>query len=149
MTQSSDKIKKPLFLYNPGQKPVYIRDLDIKVKQGETVDVFSYHKDIQYSGVLLSSQTGSLRDVLSSGSLIIVESRAPLIAAPKIIESKVPIRRRQLIAPLPKDKSSNFIERLQQDFTDKISSKSEHDIAKNTEELINSFDFDGFADPLE
>ena len=150
MTSSILQIKKPVFIYNPTSMPVQVKDLDIKVRPGETVDVLAYSKNITESRLLSSAEKGSLRDALVSGVLLLVESNSkhiPQIA--RFTESRRPIFRRQLLAPLSKENNSNFIDRLQQDFGDRVLTAPEQEIAKNTEKLINSVDFDGFDDPLE
>ena len=150
MTNPATQIKKPVFIYNPTPKPVQVKDLDMKVKPGETIDVFAYSKHMTESRFLLSAEKGSLRDALVSGCLLFVESNSkniPQIA--RFTESNRPIFRRQLLAPRSKEANSNFIDRLQQDFGDRVLTAPEQEIAKNTEKLINSVDFDGFDDPLE
>jgi hypothetical protein len=147
MTDS--KIAKPVILYNPTSKPVFIRDLDIKIKAGETLDVLGYSKRISEAALLASAERGSMREALLSGSVIFVDSAAPRPTATKFTESRKPISRHQLLAPIAKSASSNFIERLQQDFSSRILAAPEQEIAKNTEQLINSVDFEGFDDPLE
>jgi hypothetical protein len=150
MDSNSPRLNKPVFLYNPTPKPVYVKDLDLKVKPGETLDAFAYSKHMTETRLLLSAERGNLKDALSSGLLILTDSNnksSPVSA--KFTESRRPIFRRQLLAPLSKEKSSNFIDRLQQDFGDRVADAPEQEIAKNTEKLINSVDFDGFDDPLE
>lgn len=150
MNNSASRISKPVFLYNPTPKPVYVKDLDMKVKPGETVDAFGYSKQITEARLLISAERGNLKDALVTGSLILTESNNKSIPpAARFTESKRPISRRQLLAPLSKESSSNFIDRLQQDFGDRVLTAPEQEVAKNTEKLINSVDFDGFDDPLE
>jgi len=150
MTANAPRLNKPVFLYNPAPKPVYVKDLDLKVKPGETVDVFAYSKHMTEARLLLSAERGNLKEVLSSGLLILTDSNNKSTPpAARFTESRRPISRRQLLAPLSKESSSNFIDRLQQDFGDKVLTAPEQEIAKNTEKLINSVDFDGFDDPLE
>jgi len=150
MTGSVSRLNRPVFLYNPTPKPVYVKDLDLKVKPGETVDAFAYSKNMTETRLLLSAERGNLKEALSSGLLILTDSNnksAPVSA--RFTESRRPISRRQLLAPLSKESSSDFIDRLQQDFGDRVVDAPEQEIAKNTEKLINSVDFDGFDDPLE
>jgi hypothetical protein len=146
---AENKITKPVILYNPTSKPVFVRDLDLKVKAGETLDVFGYSKKITDNMVIASAERGSLRDALVSGSVIFVDSTTARPAATRFTESTRPISRRQLLAPVSKGASSNFIDRLQQDFSSRVLTAPEQEVAKNTEQLINSVDFEGFDDPLE
>lgn len=150
MTTHAPRLNRPVFLYNPTPKPVYVKDLDLKVKPGETVDAFAYSKHMTEARLLLSAERGNLKDALSSGLLILTDSNNKSTPpAARFTESRRPISRRQLLAPLSKESSSNFIDRLQQDFGDRVLTAPEQEIAKNTEKLINSVDFDGFDDPLE
>jgi len=144
-----NKIAKPVILYNLTSMPVFIRDLDLKVKAGETLDVFGYSKKITDAMVMSSAERGSLREALLSGSVVFVDSAAARPPVARFTESKRPISRRQLLAPIAKGASSNFIERLQQDFSSRVLTAPEQEVAKNTEQLINSVDFEGFDDPLE
>ena len=139
-----------MFLYNPTQKRVSVRDLDIKVGPGETVNVRKYNKRLTDDQLSASVSTGSLRELITSG-LIIISSSDTKVIPPYVpfVESRKPIPRRQLLAPMTKERSSNFIERLQQDFRERSVPAAEYEVAKNTENLINSVDFEGFDDPLE
>ena len=139
-----------MFLYNPTQKRVSVRDLDIKVGPGETVNVRKYNKRLTDDQLSASVSTGSLRELITSG-LIIISSSDTKVIPPYVpfVESRKPIPRRQLLAPMTKERSSNFIERLQQDFSERSVPAAEYEVAKNTENLINSVDFEGFDDPLE
>lgn len=139
-----------MFLYNPTPRRVSIRDLDIKIGPGETVNVHKYNKRLTDEQISASIRGGSVHQLVQSG-LIIISSSDTKVIPPYVpfVESRKPIPRRQLLAPISKEKNSNFIERLQQDFGDRQTPPQEYEVAKNTENLINSVDFEGFDDPLE
>lgn len=139
-----------MFLYNPTQKRIFVRDLDIKINPGETVNVKKYNRRLTDEQLAASVGSGSVHDLIRAGSLIMSTSDTKVIPPyVPFVESRKPIPRRQLLAPISKERSSNFIERLQQDFGDRAVPPQEYEVAKNTENLINSVDFDGFDDPLE
>ena len=103
---ADNKMPKPVILYNPTSKPVFVRDLDLKIKAGETLDVFGYSKKITEGLVSASAERGSLREALVSGLLVFVDSVSARPKATLFTESKKPISRHQLLAPASKKASS-------------------------------------------
>lgn len=135
-------------VFNPGKRPALLRDFgNIKVGPGQYIDLRAYK--ISEDRIQAAAVSGALRDELCDGALILC---APLKAPEhqtKMTEAKTHSRRAKLITRMSSEDQAEFIDLLQAEFGENILQKSDTEIAKNTEKLINTVNFDGFSDPLE
>lgn len=145
------KSYKHIFIFNPKSSLLKIQSLGLKINSLETIDLkskFPRYSDSDWDNVLSGGEVGSL---ILSGDLILSYSNNKF--QPEVDNSELkpkPFLRRGMAAPSKKIKSSDFIEKLQAEFTsEQLLTIPESQVEKNTSALINKIDFEGFEDPLE
>jgi hypothetical protein len=139
-----------ILVYNPKSTIAKLRDLDLQIQPYGTIDLRVKIPRLTEERWSEIRTKGDLAAKLKDASLTLNYSDHRIgPSEPATTESKVPFARRALAIPRGKVKQSDFIEKLQAEFSgDSILVAPESDIAKNTSDMINNIDFDGFDDPL-
>lgn len=140
-----------MLIYNLTKKAFFLKDFGgVKIQPKSVFD--TEKQKILDSEVEKASVSGHLSSAIDAGILVIKTKPVILKTAPTYAsyeqEKFNHTRRVKLITKVEAGVEDDFIALLQSEFGDKILQKSDEEISKNTEKLINSIDFDGFNDPL-
>ena len=120
-----------IFLYNSHRLTIIIKDLDLKIKAGETIELFRHNKQMTFERFEKSLTSGSIANEIDSGRLFVgYDDQRVLPPPPPFLENVFVFERHSPLAPVSKQKNSDFIERLQVEFGDKILETPENQIDK-------------------
>lgn len=144
-------IQVPEHIKNLTDELVTIGDLNLRIKKGDTVSLFSYNKEITVQRVMRSFNGGDLKIALESSP-----PKIKIVAGPK----RVKVRELQLskkfiqsrvtcIARRTQAQEKNFIDGLEEDFLQPAFNQTENENAKTAEKIMHSEILDGFDDPLK
>ena len=130
--------------YNPTPKPVDIRDLNIKVKTGEIVNVEKHR--IAPLRLERSYLTGDIAMLILDGKLEPVWNEQVHKDKPKYEVSKKPIPSRVFCVVKPPQDESSFIDEIESQWLSNPLANTEAENARIAEKLINSEDLEDFEE---